>query len=77
MREEFLNKRTEKIRESEQLTQRRHVKRQKKKERQRQLKKKMKFIQKLDKTNQHPQQTDHELRDEDDPNDCHSSQFED
>ena len=49
MREEFAHKREEKLKEAELLTEKRHLKRQKKKERQRQLKKKMKFIQKLDK----------------------------
>lgn len=49
MRQEFLNKREQKIKGAESLTEKRHAKRQKKKERQKQLKKKMKFIQKLDK----------------------------
>lgn len=51
MREQFLSKRNQKMKEAESLTEKRHAKRQKKKERQKQLKKKMKFIKKLDKGN--------------------------
>lgn len=47
MREDFFNKRNEKIQASEILTQKKSLKRQKKKERQKQLKKKINLLKKL------------------------------